>query len=562
MVAEPEQRMRFIRSPEVVPSMDLAAEIERVIAQLGVGSGVDARPGLSPYGQTESRVGTVNRPIQEGSPVPAASKPPVPEAAASGLSFLGESQREAAHAIRSALADRRAFVALTGAPGLGKTTLLATAVAALPGLPLRTIRIGDPAQVSAELATRIEQVVFEPTGQTPEGERHTVLVVDDAHTASPELLRCLTHIAVASQLNPRSPQVVLAGRPELWERLAAEEFAPLAEHIAVRPTLQPMSDEDTRGLIKHLLDQPRRISGQMLTGDAEQEVLRLAQGKPERIGAIVRSTLTLEDVQTRPPISTDMIRSAAAALDGPRQERGREGPVSTRTLALALMATALVAGGVVLATSDWSPGRMLATARDLPSRAVVLRRTPPMTLATARNATPVLAEAARRAPPAETSRPAPPSPVTEAQLKVPTLEPLPVSAMPADQDSADRAAAVESDKLPRPRPPVPASSDGHGQPLAATSNPPTSAVSTLAANRAPDPAGLPGPSPADVGVAAPRPSPLATIHANPAEAARLMHLAQTMASIGQLGDAREMFRASAAMGNVEVERQVSQDGGR
>ena len=52
---------------------------------------------------------------------------------------------------------------------------------------LRCIRITDPDKVPAALADQIEQVAYAEASKPENLERHIVLVVDDAHTASPEL---------------------------------------------------------------------------------------------------------------------------------------------------------------------------------------------------------------------------------------------------------------------------------------------------------------------------------------------------------------------------------------
>ena len=373
MAADPERRAELTQSAAASPRSDRSAETARAIDRSGVVGRADASPGTlaAPDGRTAGKAAPMpEHPTRNSDPARRSPRPaPVP-ASAGELSFHGQSQREALDAIRLALAEQHVFVALTGSAGLGKTALLATAVVALPDLPLRIIRVGEPDRASAELAAEIERVALEQAAQLPDGDRHVVLVIDDAHTASPELLRCLTRIAVAGRLNPRSPQVILAGRPELWDRLAAEEFAPLARRIAVRPVLRPLSDEDARGYITHLLDQPRRIAGQTLTEEAEREVLRLAQGGPERIGAIVKGALALADVQTRLPVTFEVIRSAAAALAGrgqERQERGRARRVDVRALALVTVAVVVVvvAGGFVLSSHGWPPERVLAGVLDL-----------------------------------------------------------------------------------------------------------------------------------------------------------------------------------------------------
>ena len=364
--------------------------------------------------------------------VSAPAKPQSPTQAAPAVSagplFLSASQRDAANDIRRTLAERHVFAAVTGAPGLGKTTVLSAAVAEASQVlgASQVLRVDHPDRVSVEHA---EQLVAKASA-APGG--HAVLVVDDADQASLSLLRGLTRIA-DSRL-PGAAQVILAGRPELWDRLGAEEFTPLRERIAVRPVLRPMTDDDARGLIRHVLHEPRKIFGQTLADDAEREVLRLANGRPERIGALVRSTLMLSDLQIRPQLTVDMVHATADMLDG------RQRPVSKRRVkilrpVLAAGLVLAVTGGLAMAARDGRLERVLSAARDVAGSSATgwMRQV---------SDTPAV--------PAESAPARPPEPVLRQVEAVPP-------AVPAAAQEAERARLDPPPALPVPATPEPVS---------------------------------------------------------------------------------------------------------
>jgi len=504
--------------------------------------------------------------------------PAAPGAAAGGRAFLGRSQREAADVIRRALAERHVFAALTGAPGLGKTVVLSTVLATQSGPPSHVIRVDRPDQVSAEQTAEIERLVWgqptpasgpqavlaeierlvltQATGQaTSAGGRHTVLVVDNAHVAPPGLLRGLTRIAASGRRAAGSPQVVLVGRPELWDRLKAQEFAPLVERIAVRPVLQPMTADDLRGLIGHLLDQPRRIFSHALAEGAEQEVLRLAAGSPKRIETIMRSTITLGDIQSRPPISIKMVRDAAAMLGGasPKREGGRRSR-STKA-ALAAVTAMAVAAGFALAVFDGPLDRALPAALDF-ARGALLRRAPP-----AGQAAQTLAEAARRTPADRPHTEGPPAPAANAPVAdAPRTGDAQTAPPPATRDDVDRLAAEDH---PQPAAPAPAVPEPQDQPVPAASPPSASpqpsapsAGQPPGADRAQDAAEAPGPAPAAAARAAPdtaaspRPSagPAAAPPA-PAMVAALLRRGDEVLALGDISTARRFYERTIPAGS-------------
>lgn len=569
MTDSPERRAR---SAQASPPKDNPAGSKGANGQFWTSGTATARLGPSQISPIAGKIGTKPvRPNPEGSSAWPA-QPPVEAPGASGLTvdepvFLGESQREAADVIRLALANRHIFVALTGAPGSGKTLVLAAAVAGQVGRSLRTVMVESPGQVSAEQAAQIERSVLEPPPTRP-GDFHTVLVVDDAHAASPALLRSLTRIAEAGRLNPGSPQVILAGRPELWDRLKAAAFAPLLERIAVRPVLRPMTDTDARDLVKYLLDQPRRIFGQALAADAEQEVLRLGEGRPERIRTMVQSALTLGDLQTRPQISIEMIRSTAAMLDGLRPPRGGKRRARVAIPVLATMAAVAAVVGFASAERGWPFDPQLSAALDFANRVV------PWRTRSAGDAAPMRVEAAQQAPTDRPDADNAPEPVVDAP-HAELAQAAPAAPPLAIPDEADRPVAENQPLLP-PAPLDPVPSETHDPPVAAASASAVLADQPLEAERAPDVVEAPGATPTVAAIAAPDPAPSETDLAGPEAAASprpmpgnapaplapgvvatLLRRGDEVLALGDVSTARRFYERTIAAGSALGARGVA-----
>ena len=160
----------------------------------------------------------------------------------SGLT-LRVAQNACYEALSLALKEGQVFAALTGPERCGKTVVLDAVMADRKDRALRFIRIADPDKVPASLADQIEQVAYAEAGKPENRDRHVVLAVDDAHTASDELLQCLSRLAGMREPGRRIPQILLVGRPELWDRLALDAYEPLARRLAIRATL-PAAEDD------------------------------------------------------------------------------------------------------------------------------------------------------------------------------------------------------------------------------------------------------------------------------------------------------------------------------
>ncbi len=165
-------------------------------------------------------------------PAPAVSRP-----------TLRTTQNACYEALSLALKEGQVFAALTGPEGSGKTTVLEAVLSDRTDRALRCIRIPDPDKVPASLAEQIERVAYAEAGKPENLGRHVVLAIDDAHTSSHDLLLCLSRLAGMREPGRRVPQILMVGRPELWDRLAASDYEVLARRLAIRAAL-PAAEDD------------------------------------------------------------------------------------------------------------------------------------------------------------------------------------------------------------------------------------------------------------------------------------------------------------------------------
>lgn len=240
---------------------------------------------------------TANRLSDEGEPTVPASHPrfnsrnwpamkrsngeikqlPAPaQPAAPAIPTLRTAQNACYEALSLALQEGHVFAALTGPEGSGKTTVLEAVLSDRKDRALRCIRISDPDKVPASLAEQIENVAYAEAGKPENLERHVVIAVDDAHTASHELILCLSRLAAMREPGRRVPQILLVGRPELWDRLAEDEYEVLARRLAIRAALPAIEeDADPWAVIEN------EVTQTMSQLRAEAEQLPMVQETPE-----------------------------------------------------------------------------------------------------------------------------------------------------------------------------------------------------------------------------------------------------------------------------------------
>jgi type II secretory pathway predicted ATPase ExeA len=235
-------------------------------------------------------------------------------------SFLFSTSRhnEALASLYYGVRARKGFVVLTGEVGTGKTMLVRCVLELLRRTGVAFAYVFNPSLSALEFIRYIAGDFGLPVAGKAKDElilalsaflvdRHqrklaTLLVVDEAHHLSPELLeevRLLTNLETTQQ---KLLQIVLAGQPELDEMLDSFELRQIKQRIALRCHLEPLNLEETRGYIQRRL----QIAGvppdiMIFSEPATNAIFRHSNGFPRLINTICENAL-LSGYARRAPV--------------------------------------------------------------------------------------------------------------------------------------------------------------------------------------------------------------------------------------------------------------------
>ena len=241
--------------------------------------------------------------------------------------YMTQKTQQALSCLAYGIESRKGFILLTGEVGTGKTTLLNKLLESLHQQGVATAfvfnaRLTDSQFFDYMLAdfgitckSRMKsQVLFTfhqwLLNRYQAGEQ-TVLVVDEAQNLSRQTLeeiRLLTNMETSTE---KLLHVVLAGQPELEQKLDQRELRQLRQRIALRAQTLPLTEEETCGYILERL----RIAGSngeaVFSPEAIAAMYRHARGIPRVTNMIAEHALVRGFLEQRKPVPPEIVDDVA-----------------------------------------------------------------------------------------------------------------------------------------------------------------------------------------------------------------------------------------------------------
>jgi general secretion pathway protein A len=242
-----------------------------------------------------------------------------------------DAHREALSNLQYAIASRKGISLLIGEAGTGKTTIIRAAIERQPDRAY-CVHLQNPALSRAEfiemLAARFELGDRPTTSKTAllmemeallttrraRGEA-TVLIIDEAQALPLELLEEIRLLANIETDQQKLLTVILAGQPELADRLNEKSLRQLKQRIALRCELGPLTLQESCGYIAGRIRAAGGVGSQTFTREAVMLIHERAAGIPRTLNVIADNALLNGFAMEQRPVTSKTVLEVCDDLD-------------------------------------------------------------------------------------------------------------------------------------------------------------------------------------------------------------------------------------------------------
>jgi type II secretory pathway predicted ATPase ExeA len=257
--------------------------------------------------------------------------------------FMTPSHREALSTLEYGISARTGVTVLVGEAGTGKTTLIKATLQSRESRKIYPVYMNnstltrpefleflarefrcDPAAAASKtrLLYELERVLIESSnaGIT------AALIIDEAQSLPHDLLEEIRLLANIEKPGEKLLPIVLAGQPELVDRLDQPSLRQLKQRVGLRARLRPLELAETAAYIAARVRVAGGDAARLFTRDAVVLIHERSQGIPRTISVICHNALISGFALNQRPVGADVVREVCGDL-------GFGGAGSTQTTA-------------------------------------------------------------------------------------------------------------------------------------------------------------------------------------------------------------------------------------
>jgi type II secretory pathway predicted ATPase ExeA len=258
--------------------------------------------------------------------------------------FASEQHGYALASIKFAIANRDAFVIVTGEIGSGKTTLLNKVLSELDDA-IAVARVGHTRISDKELL----QMILVEFGFTPFGKekvelitllrrfveeqaekgRQVLILIDEAQNLSADVLEELRLLTCIETEQEKLLNVVLLGQPELSVLLDSPGLEQLRQRCRLRLHIDELTEDETGEYLRHRMAVAGGDFDAVFEDGLDEFIHLYSGGVPRLINTLCDTALTAAAVDNEPRVTLDTLDAVVKELRWSERGHGEEEPEDT-----------------------------------------------------------------------------------------------------------------------------------------------------------------------------------------------------------------------------------------
>jgi general secretion pathway protein A len=244
--------------------------------------------------------------------------------------YLSPAHREALASLHYGIESGRGFLALIAKPGMGKTTLLfqllekfrdnaRTALLCQTQCSSRQFMRFLLAELGSEGDeqdfVRMHDELNKILLQEARAGRRVIIVIDEAQNLQSSVLETIRLLSNFETPKAKLLQIILAGQPELADKLASRTLLQLRQRISLLKGLPPLSMAESNKYIQHRLGVAGYVGAPLFAPAAMHAIAQFAEGIPRNINNFCFYALSLGCALGQREISISVVEEVISDLD-------------------------------------------------------------------------------------------------------------------------------------------------------------------------------------------------------------------------------------------------------
>jgi general secretion pathway protein A len=244
--------------------------------------------------------------------------------------YLSAAHREALASLYYGIESSRGFLGLIARPGMGKTTILFHLLEKFRTTARTAFLFQTQCSSREFMRFLLMELGYEVDGgdfvrmheefnrrllREVSAGRRFIVVIDEAQNLEPSVLETVRLLSDFETPQAKLMHIILAGQPELADKLASPGLSQLRQRVSILHGLEPLPSWEVKSYIEHRL----RIVGYqgepLFTPEVYIAIAEHSEGIPRNVNNLCFNALSLACALRKKIVDNDVLKEVMADLD-------------------------------------------------------------------------------------------------------------------------------------------------------------------------------------------------------------------------------------------------------